>query len=130
MSLSVTCAANWQTTAPTCPYTTGRKPTSYYSTFYDAITPNDYFVENGTFMRLRELALNYTVPKNVIDALRLRSIHSLRIGVVGRNLWTTTKYSGYDPDVSGFGGDPFSYRVDYFSYPSYRTWTGMIELGW
>ena len=129
-AISQPCAANWQTAAPTCPYATGRKPTSYYSTFYDAITPNDYFVENGTFMRLRELAMNYTVPRRVIDAVRLRSIHSLRIGVVGRNLWTTTKYSGYDPDVSGSGGDPFSYRVDYFSYPSYRTWTGMVELGW
>jgi TonB-linked SusC/RagA family outer membrane protein len=129
-AISAPCAANWQTAAPTCPYATGRKPTSYYSTFYDAITPNDYFVENGTFMRLRELALNYTVPKTVVDKLRMRSIHSMRIGLVGRNLWTTTKYSGYDPDVSGFGGDPFSYRVDYFSYPSYRTWTGMVELGW
>jgi TonB-linked SusC/RagA family outer membrane protein len=127
---AVTCAATWQTTAPTCPYSTGRKPTSYYSSFYDAITPNDYFVEKGSFARLREMALNYTVPKSVLDAFKLRSIHSMRIGVVGRNLWTNTKYSGYDPDVSGFGGDPFSYRVDYFSYPSYRTWTGMVELGW
>jgi hypothetical protein len=127
---AATCAANWETTAPTCPYSTGRKPTSYFSTFYDAITPNDYFVEKGSFARLREMALNYTVPKTVIDRFKLRSIHSMRIGVVGRNLWTNTKYSGYDPDVSGFGGDPFSYRVDYFSYPSYRTWTGMVELGW
>ncbi|HEX7021077.1 MAG TPA: SusC/RagA family TonB-linked outer membrane protein, partial [Gemmatimonadaceae bacterium] len=56
------CAANWPTADPTCPYATGKKPTSYYSTFYDAITPNDYFVENGTYLRLRELALNYSLP--------------------------------------------------------------------
>ena len=126
---ATTCAANWQTADPTCPYSTGRKPTSYYSTFYDGITPNDYFVENGTFARLREVALNYTVPQRLVDGMRMKSIHSMRIGIVGRNLWTSTKYSGFDPDVSGSGGDPFSYRVDYFSYPSYRTFTGMVELG-
>ena len=126
---ATSCAANWQTTDPTCPYSTGRKPTSYYSTFYDGITPNDYFVENGTYARLRELALNYSVPQKLVDRMRMSAIHSMRIGIVGRNLWTSTKYSGFDPDVSGSGGDPFSYRVDYFSYPAYRTFTGMIELG-
>ncbi|HEX7019258.1 MAG TPA: hypothetical protein VF159_04570, partial [Gemmatimonadaceae bacterium] len=62
-------------------------------------------------------------------SVRMGSFHSARIGLVGRNLWTSTKYSGYDPDVTGPGGDPFSYRVDYFTYPAYRTFTGMVELG-
>ena len=127
---ATTCAADWQTSAPTCPYTTGKKPTSYYSTFYDGITPNDYFVENGTYLRLRELAVNYTLPTRVLQSLRVRGFHSARIGLVGRNLWTHTKYTGYDPDVTGPGGDPFAYRVDYFTYPAYRTVTGMIELGY
>ncbi len=35
-----------------------RKPTSYYSTFYNNFDSNDYFVENGTYLRLRELAVN------------------------------------------------------------------------
>jgi len=127
---ATSCAANWQSTDPTCPYTTGKKPTSYYSTFYDGITPNDYFVEDGSFLRLREFAVNYTLPTRVLNSLRIRGFHSARIGFVGRNLWTHTKYSGYDPDVTGPNGDPFSYRVDYFTYPAYRTITGMIELGY
>jgi len=127
---ATSCPANWPTSgSPNCPYTTGKKPTSYYSTFYDGITPNDYFVEPGSFMRLRELAVNYSLPQKVMNKIMLKGFHSARIGIVGRNLWTSTKYSGYDPDVTGFGGDPFSYRVDYFSYPSYRTFTGMVELG-
>jgi len=124
------CAANWETTDPTCPYTTGKKATSYYSTFYDGITPNDYFVENGTYLRLRELAVNYTIPEKVLSSLHVRGFRTARIGFVGRNLWTHTKYSGYDPDVTGPAGDPFAYRVDYFTYPAYRTVTGMIELGY
>jgi hypothetical protein len=50
---------------------------------------------------------------------------------VGRNLWTKTDYSGYDPDVSGpGGGNPFAYRVDYFTYPTFRTVTFMLEVGY
>jgi hypothetical protein len=126
---ATTCAADWPKSNPTCPYSTGKKPTSYYSTFYDAITPNDYFVENGTYLRLRELAVNYTIPTRLLNAVGVRGFRSARIGLVGRNLWTQTKYKGYDPDVTGPNGDPFSYRVDYFTYPAYRTVTGMIELG-
>ena len=48
---------------------------------------------------------------------------------MGRNLWTSTNYTGYDPDVSGGAGKPFTYRVDNFSYPAYRTLTAMLEFG-
>jgi len=125
-----TCAADWPTADPTCPYKTGRKPTTYYSTFYNNFDPSDYFVENGGYMRLRELAVNYEIPTKFVQRIPVISFRSARIGVVGRNLWTQTDYSGYDPDVSGpGGGNPFAYRVDYFTYPAYRTFTAMFELG-
>ena len=57
------------------------------------------------------------------------NFETARLGIVGRNLWTSTKYSGYDPDVTGSGSNPFTYRVDNFSYPQYRTFTMMVELG-
>ena len=127
---SVTCAATWQTTDPTCPYSTGKKPTSYYSAFYNNFDPNDYFVENGTYLRLRELALNWTLPSRWTTRLPF-DFRTARLGFVGRNLWTNTKYSGYDPDVTGpGGGNPFAYRVDYFTYPTYRTYTAMLEFGY
>jgi TonB-linked SusC/RagA family outer membrane protein len=127
---ATTCAADWQTTAPTCPYTTGKKPSSYYSAFYNNFDPNDYFVENGTYLRLRELAVNWALPQNWTTRLPF-DFRTVRLGVVGRNLWTNTKYSGYDPDVTGpGGGNPFAYRVDYFTYPTYRTFTAMLEFGY
>ena len=116
--------------AVTCPYTTGKKPTTYYSTFYNNFDPNDFFVEDGTYWRLRELALNYTIPTRYVSRIPFGDFRSARIGLVGRNLWTQTKYSGYDPDVTGpGGGNPFAYRVDYFTYPAYRTFTAMLEFG-
>ncbi|MCC6772627.1 MAG: SusC/RagA family TonB-linked outer membrane protein [Gemmatimonadaceae bacterium] len=108
-----------------------RKPTSYYSTFYNNFDSNDYFVENGTYLRLRELSVNLAVPKSWMAKFGMGGLSNTRIGIVGRNLWTSTSYSGYDPDVAGpGGGNPFGYRVDYFTYPSYRTYTVMLELGY
>jgi hypothetical protein len=107
-----------------------KKPTTYYSTFYNNFDPSDYFVENGTYLRLRELALNWAVPTAWVSRVPVGDFRTARLGIVGRNLWTSTKYSGYDPDVAGpGGGNPFAYRVDYFTYPAYRTFTVMFELG-
>jgi len=108
-----------------------RKPTTYYSTFYNNFDANEYFVEDGSFLRLRELAVNISVPKSWMAKIGLGQLSNTRLGIVGRNLWTSTDYTGYDPDVAGpGGGNPFGYRVDYFTYPTYRTVTFMLELGY
>lgn len=109
-----------------------KKPVTYYQVFYDGINANDYFVEDGSYVRLRELAVNWQVPADWVKRLPLVNFQNARVGIVGRNLWTSTDYSGYDPDVtgtSGLQGNPFTYRVDYFTYPQYRTFTLMLELG-
>jgi TonB-linked SusC/RagA family outer membrane protein len=108
-----------------------RKPTTYYSTFYNNFDANEYFVEDGSYLRLNELAVNLSIPRSWMSKVGLGKLSNSRIGLVGRNLWTQTDYSGYDPDVSGpGGGNPFAYRVDYFTYPRYRTITAMLELGY
>ncbi len=107
-----------------------QKPQSFFTTFYNNFDPNSRFVEDGGFIRLRELALNYQIPKSAMRAIRMGAFETARVGIVGRNLWTKTNYSGYDPDVTGGGNNPFGYRVDYFTYPAYRTFTFMVELGY
>lgn len=115
---------------PTCPFSTGKKSTSYYSAFYNNFDPNDYFVEDGGYLRLRELSVNWQIPARYVERIPGAGFRSARLGVVGRNLWTKTNYSGYDPDVTGpGGGNPFAYRVDYFTYPASRTVTAMLEFG-
>lgn len=131
---SVTCPANWPTTQPSCPYSTGKKPSTYYSAFYNNIGANDYFVEDGSYIRLRELSLGYQLPRKWVSKIPMAEFRTARLGIVGRNLFTITDYTGYNPDVSGVfnpetGGNPFVYRVDYFTYPAYRTFSLMFELG-
>ena len=106
-----------------------RKPVNYYKVFYNGINANDFFVEDGSYVRLRELSVNYQLPAGLTKALRVGQLSAPRIGLVGRNLWTSTNYTGYDPDVSGGAGKPFTYRVDNFSYPAYRSVTAMLEFG-
>jgi len=106
-----------------------KKPVGYYSGFYNNFNPSEYFIEDGSFIRLRELAVNYQLPSTVLDRIGMGS-RTVRLGLVGRNLLTFDNYSGYDPDVSGpGGGNPFAYRVDYFTYPVFRTFTAMVEIG-
>src|SRR6266581_4204845 len=116
------------TTDPThCPYSTGKKPIEYYQFFYNGIDPIDLFVEPGAYVKIKELNVSYTFDRSTLSKLGL-GINSLRIGVIGRNLFTFTKYSGYDPEVAGLSGDAFTFRFDGFSYPNFRTFTGFAEI--
>ncbi len=116
------------TTDPThCPFSTGKKPLAYYQGLYNGINPIDYFVESGTYVKVKELNVSYTIGRGTLEKLGW-GVNSLRIGVIGRNLFTFTKYSGYDPEVAGLSGDPYSFRFDGFSYPNFRTFTGFMEI--
>ena len=110
-----------------CPYSTGKKPIAYYQGLYNGINPIDYFVESGTYVKIKELNVSYTIGRGTLEKLGW-GVNSLRIGVIGRNLFTFTKYSGYDPEVAGLSGDPYSFRFDGFSYPNFRTFTGFMEI--
>jgi len=110
-----------------CPYSTGKKPIEYYQGLYNGINPVDFFVEPGTYVKIKELNVSYTFSQSQVEKLHL-GVTSLRIGVIGRNLFTFTKYSGYDPEVAGLSGDPYSFRIDGFSYPNFRTFTGFMEI--
>jgi len=110
-----------------CPYSTGKKATDYYQALYNGINPIDFFVESGTYVKIKELNVSYTFGRSAMEKLGL-GVSSLRLGVIGRNLFTFTKYSGYDPEVAGLSGDPYSFRFDGFSYPNFRTFTGFAEI--
>ena len=109
------------------PYSTGKKPIDYYNFFYNGINPIDFFVENGTYVKIKELNVSYSFDRSTLGKLGI-GLNNLRIGVIGRNLFTFTKYSGYDPEVAGLSGDPYSFRFDGFSYPNFRTFTGYAEV--
>jgi hypothetical protein len=112
-----------------------RKSADYYAVLHDANNLNSHFVEDGTFIRLRELAVSYTFDRARLSNLFGRVLHEARISFVARNLLTITDYTGLDPEVGttfnisgGLTADPTLYRFDNFGYPNYRTFTAKLEL--
>lgn len=77
---------------------------------------SDRFLENGSYLRLKTIQLGYTFPNDLSQKL---AIDKCRFYVAGDNLFTATKYTGYNPDVSadGLGGR----GIDYKSYPLSKT---------
>ncbi|MGH2568952.1 MAG: SusC/RagA family TonB-linked outer membrane protein, partial [Bacteroidota bacterium] len=61
------------------------------------------YIEDGTYIKLRELSVTYNVSPETVNALFGSFVSYLRIGVSGRNLLMFTDYTGYDPEVSQFG---------------------------
>ena len=106
---------------------TDRKTIKYYDTFYDGTGINSYFIEDGSYLKLRELSLYYSLAKDNLPAFLKNYIKSFRIGVQARNLLTITNYKGYDPEVAS-GSDLTNYPVDDYGYPNYRTFTGSISI--
>lgn len=84
---------------------------------------NSYYVEEGSYFRLRSLKLGYNVPAGV---LRRAGIEKLRLFIQGTNLFTATKYTGTDPEVSGVDTN---FGVDVGNYPVNRQVLGGISLG-
>jgi hypothetical protein len=107
-----------------------KKPPAYYAALYNGDDENNWFVEPGGFVKLRELAIRYQVPTQYLAGLRSLGIRSAYLSLVGRNLFTITNYSGYDPevrDVETNTNNPVA-RVDDFDYPRYRTLTMTVQL--
>lgn len=105
-----------------------RKPQQYYNYFYNGLNGQQFFVESGTYVKLKELSVNYTLIRDQLRKIGLAGLNEVRLGLIGRNLFTFTDYSGYDPEVSALQGDPFQVRIDWFQYPQYRTFTGVVEI--
>ncbi|QCR23506.1 TonB-dependent receptor [Pontibacter sp. SGAir0037] len=80
----------------------------------------DKYVEDGSFVRLKNVTLNYNLPSSVTD--RVSFIRGARIGISAQNVATITGYSGFDPEVgSHVGGlenpNSAAIGVDYGRYP-------------
>ena len=100
-----------------------KKPVEYYISLYAANDPTDYFVEDASYVKLREMSLRYQIGGRALGLLSRIGASGASFSVIGRNLLTFTDYKGYDPDVGGA-----IVRFDSFDYPRYRTITGSFDI--
>lgn len=75
------------------------------------------YIEDGSFVKIKNVQVGYNVPN------KLPGISALRVSLAVNNLYTFTKYTGYDPEVNGFGDNPALFGVDLGGYPGSRTYT-------
>jgi TonB-linked SusC/RagA family outer membrane protein len=90
---------------------------------------SSWYVENGNYLRVKNLTLGYTLPKNILN----NTFSKVRVYVAVQNAFTLTKYSGYDPEVSS--GSPydnnnyiFSRGIDSNQRPNPTTYRFGVQL--
>ena len=98
---------------------------NYYYSLYNTNQTNNYFVEKGSFLRLRNISISY----NFSDLVRLKMIKSLRFSVTGRNLFTITNYSGLDPESAAALNNPLNRGLDLHNFPNMRTIQFGLNVG-
>jgi hypothetical protein len=78
------------------------------------------YLEDASFVKLRELSVSYAVPSSVTSRL-FKSATAVRLELSGRNLKTWTGYTGLDPEVSNFGNTNVTRYFDVTPYPPSRS---------
>ena len=83
---------------------------------------NSYYLEDGSYLRAKNLQLGYTLPESVTSRFNVKS---LRVYIQGVNLFTVTKYSGLDPEL---GGDDRAFGSDTGNYPEVKQYIFGLNL--
>ncbi len=81
---------------------------------------SDRFIEDGSYLRIQNVSLGYNFPVKWINHIKMSSC---RIYISGQNLYTFTKYSGYDPELGAFNNNVLTQNIDYGHYPNPRSVT-------
>ncbi len=91
---------------------------------------SSYFVEDGSYMRIKNIQLTYTVPKNLLSKIKLSSV---QVYVQGQNLFTFTKYKGLDPDInlrtSGNDNQDIHMGIDEGAFPVAKSYNVGLRVG-
>ncbi len=91
---------------------------------------SSYFIEDGSYMRIKNIQLTYTIPASVLRKIRLSTA---QIYIQGQNLFTITKYTGLDPDInlrtSGNNNQDIHMGIDEGAYPVAKSYLLGVRIG-
>ena len=89
--------------------------------------PSSRYIANGSFLRVKAVTLGYNLPANITRKLRMEKV---RFYLRGQNLFTITKYKGWDPEVNAdFQASNINQGVDFYSAPQLKTIVFGINIG-
>ncbi len=99
---------------------------NYYNSLYNTNQNNAYFVEDGGFLRLRDLTISYNFTSLLTN---VDFIKNLQVSFTGRNLFTITNYTGIDPEASASFNSATRRGLDLHSFPNVRSFQFGVMLG-
>ncbi|KAA6339770.1 TonB-dependent receptor SusC [termite gut metagenome] len=86
---------------------------------------SDKFVEDGSYLRIQSISVGYNLPRHWVSKF---SAQNLKLYANLQNVYTFTKYSGYDPEIGSTNQDALMTGIDNARYPSPRIYTFGINL--
>ncbi len=103
---------------------------AFYKSYYDAVESNgtkDFFFENASFFRLRNISLAFDAAK----FLNFKGVNRLQLVLSGRNIVTFTKYRGFDPEATsdGTANNSIQRGADQFAFPNLKSYQVGLNLG-
>lgn len=101
------------------------KNAKYWSAAMDRAPLHSWVIEDGSFLRLNNLTLGYSLPRGLLSKWKLEQ---LRVYVTGYNLAIWTKYTGYDPEVDAIRNTALTPGMDYNAYPRSRSYNVGLNL--
>jgi hypothetical protein len=87
---------------------------------------SERWIEDGTYLRVQNLSVGYRVPQKYLEKVNLST---LKVYVNAQNLYTFTKYSGYDPEIGAFNQSSLLQNIDRGRYPSPLSVTFGVNIG-
>lgn len=90
--------------------------------------PPEAYVQEASYVKLREIGLHYTVPLDFIQNTVGTAVRGIKLGASANNVWMWTPYNGYDPEVSTFGTQSINQSVSVAPYPTSRKVMFSIKL--
>jgi hypothetical protein len=83
------------------------------------------FLEDGSYMRLKNITLGYTLPTTLISKIKLSSA---RVYLSGQNVFTITNYTGLDPEITATASNTLTQGIEFFSMPQPRVFMGGFNI--
>lgn len=99
----------------------------FYNSLYNSVQPISWFVEDASFVRLRDVSISYTIGSDVLG--KTKFFNSITILASGRNLLTFSDYTGLDPEVSSRTSTGFGRGEDNFGFPNLKSYQVGLTFG-
>jgi len=92
------------------------------------VRPSTRWIEDGSYLRLKNIMIGYTIPQNTLQSLTKGAVKNFRIYISSQNLFTITNYSGWDPEI-GSKNNTLTGGIDYGQYPAARSFQFGLQAG-